>query len=152
VESLAGGAAHGGRDQAGQASVGAPDRPVAPAAMITLLVVDDHLGFRGTLEAVLRSAGDLFVLASAGGGEEAVTLAAALRPQVVVMDLVMPGVTGVDATRRMLAGPEPPVVVALSGSRTLIRDALAAGAACALLKESDPEDLLAAIRAAAGEA
>jgi CheY-like chemotaxis protein len=116
VESLAGGAAHGGRDQAGQASVGAPDRPVAPAAMITLLVVDDHPGFRGTLEAVLSSARDLFGTppssasrcgtrgaGSSSDGREAVALARETTPDVVLMDLEMPGLNGIQATQALAA-------------------------------------------------
>jgi DNA-binding NarL/FixJ family response regulator len=74
---------------------------------------------------------------------------AQLRPRVVVMDLAMPGMTGVDATRRLMAGSEPPAVVALSGSRELMRDAVAAGARGTLLKEADLTELLATIRVVA---
>jgi DNA-binding NarL/FixJ family response regulator len=77
-------------------------------------------------------------------------LTAELQPQVVVMDLAMPGVNGVEATRRVRSKQEPPAVVALSGSRELIREAVAAGAAYTLLKDVDPEQLLRVIRAAAG--
>ena len=89
------------------------------------------------------------MIGSARGGAEAVNLAAALQPRVVVMDLAMPGVDGVQATRVIRSRGRTPVVVALSGSRELMREALAAGAAFAVLKEEEPERLLAVIRAAA---
>jgi DNA-binding NarL/FixJ family response regulator len=116
---------------------------------ITVLVVDDHAGFRYALESLIRSAGDLVLLGSARGGEEAVLLTSALRPRVVVMDLAMPGVNGVEATRRVRGQRPRPVVVALSGSHELTRDAVAAGAAFTVLKDVDPERLLQVIRAAA---
>jgi DNA-binding NarL/FixJ family response regulator len=118
--------------------------------LITVLVVDDHAGFLGALERLLRSTPDLVLVGSACGGEEGVSLAAQLRPRVVVMDLAMPGLSGVEATRRVRSQREPPTVVALSGSRELMRDAIAAGAAFTLLKEVDPAQLLTVIRAAAG--
>ena len=73
-------------------------------------------------------------------------MSAQLHPRVVVMDLAMPGMTGVDATRHLMAGREPPAVVALSGSRELMRDAIAAGARGTLLNEADLTELLATIR------
>jgi DNA-binding NarL/FixJ family response regulator len=116
---------------------------------ITVMIVDDHPGFRGALERLVRSASDLVLVGSANGGVEAVALAARLSPQVVVMDLGMARVNGVEATRRVRAQPRPPVVVALSGSRELTKDAVAAGAAITLLKDVDPDELLAVIRSAA---
>jgi DNA-binding NarL/FixJ family response regulator len=115
----------------------------------TVLVVDDHAGFRRALESLVRSAGDLILLGSACGGEEALRLSAQLRPRVVVMDLGMPGVNGVEATRRLCGQGLAPVVVALSGSHELIREAVAAGAAFTVLKDEDPQRLLDVIRAAA---
>jgi DNA-binding NarL/FixJ family response regulator len=116
---------------------------------ITVLVVDDHAGFRRALEGLLRNTPDLDLVGSACGGEEAVALTARIRPRVVIMDLAMPGLNGVDATRRVLAQVGPPTVVALSGSRELMRDAVAAGAALTLLKDVDPAELLDLIRSAA---
>jgi DNA-binding NarL/FixJ family response regulator len=116
---------------------------------LTVLVVDDHAGFRRALESLVRSAGDLILLGSACDGEQAVRLSAELRPRVVVMDLGMPGVNGVEATRRVRGQQLPPVVVALSGSHELIREAVAAGAAFTVLKDEDPQRLLEVIRAAA---
>jgi DNA-binding NarL/FixJ family response regulator len=117
----------------------------------TVMVADDHAGFRGALERLVSSTADLLLVGSACGGEDAVAQAARLRPQVVVMDLSMPGVSGVDATRRVRALPRPPAVVALSGSRELTSDAIAAGAAFSLLKDVHPDELLAVIRAAASQ-
>ena len=113
---------------------------------IPVLVVDDHPGVRRALETVLRRAPGLRLVGSASNGEEAVLMSEQLHPRVVVMDLAMPGMTGVDATRRLMAQREPPAVVALSGSRELMRDAVAAGARGTLLKEADLTELLATIR------
>ena len=73
-------------------------------------------------------------------------MSARLEPRVVVMDLSIPGVSGVEATRQLMLQPGPPAVVALSGSRELMRDAIAAGACRALLKEGDLSELLTTIR------
>ena len=117
-----------------------------PPETIPVLVVDDHPGFRRALERALDRAPGLRLVGAASNGEEALRMSAQLRPRVVVMDLAMPGMTGVDATRRLMAGREPPAVVALSGSRELMRDAVAAGARGTLLKEADLTELLATIR------
>ena len=121
-----------------------------PPETIAVLVVDDHPGFRRALERALDRAPGLRLVGAASNGEEALRMSARLRPRVVVMDLAMPGMTGVDATRRLMAGREPPAVVALSGSRELMRDAVAAGARGTLLKEADLTELLATIRLVAG--
>jgi DNA-binding NarL/FixJ family response regulator len=118
--------------------------------MVRVIVVDDHDGFRAALEAVLRATVDLRVVGSASNAQEAIALAARLVPDVVVMDLVMPGVNGVEATRRLRCSPRPPPVIALSGSRALMREAVAAGAALTFLKDADPADLIAGIRTLAG--
>ena len=116
------------------------------AEAIPVLVVDDHPGCRRALEEALRRAPGVRLVGCASTGEEALIMSAQLRPRVVVMDLAMPGMTGVDATRRLMAEREPPAVVALSGSRELMRDAVAAGARGTLLKEADLTELLATIR------
>jgi DNA-binding NarL/FixJ family response regulator len=117
--------------------------------MTTVLVADDHPGFRCALESLLRSTDDLLLVGSACGGEEAVVLSARLHPQVVVMDLAMPGVDGVEATRRVRHQLQPPAVVALSGSREWMRAAVDAGATATVLKDVHPDALLDAIREAA---
>jgi DNA-binding NarL/FixJ family response regulator len=119
------------------------------APPITVLVADDHPRFRRALETALRRAPGLAVVGCARNGEEAVLMTLRLRPRVVVMDLTMPGMSGVEATRRLMAQREPPAVVALSGSRELMRDAIAAGASSTLLKEADLSELLARIRVVA---
>lgn len=116
-----------------------------------MLVVDDHPGFRCALERLLGRAGGLEVVGCASDGAEAVDLAARLRPDVVIMDLAMPVLSGVDATRRIRAAQQPPVVIALSGSRAMWREARAAGAACTILKDEDPEQLVATVRAVIGD-
>jgi DNA-binding NarL/FixJ family response regulator len=116
---------------------------------ITVLVVDDHPGFRSALERALRRAPDLRLVGSARSGEEAIVMSGRLEPRVVVMDLAMPGISGVEATRELMRQRRPPAVVALSGSRELMRDAIAAGACRALLKEGDLTELLTSIRDAA---
>lgn len=122
-----------------------------PREAIPVLVVDDHPGFRRALENALRRAPGLHLVGSARNGEEALLMSAQLQPRVVVMDLAMPGMTGVDATRRLMAQRKPPGVVALSGSRELMRDAVAAGARGTLLKEADLTELLATIRLVAAD-
>jgi len=127
------------------AHTGGPDGSEA----ITVLVVDDHPGFRLALERALRRSPGLRLVGSARSGDEAVAMSARLEPRVVVMDLAMPGMSGVAATRRLMGQQSPPAVVALSGSRELMRDAIAAGACRALLKEGDLTELLTTIRLAA---
>jgi DNA-binding NarL/FixJ family response regulator len=116
---------------------------------ITVLVVDDHPGFRRALERALRRSPGLRLVGSARSGDEAIAMSARLEPRVVVMDLAMPGMSGVEATRRLMEQLDAPAVVALSGSRELMRDAIAAGACRALLKEGDLTELLTTIRLAA---
>jgi DNA-binding NarL/FixJ family response regulator len=118
---------------------------------VTVVVADDHDGYRDAIETVLRASPGVSLIGSARDGAGAVAMVARLHPQVVVIDLVMPGMTGVDATRRILGGSEPPAVVAISASRTLMREARAAGAAATLLKDVEPAELLSAIRAAAAD-
>jgi DNA-binding NarL/FixJ family response regulator len=117
---------------------------------VTVLIVDDHPRVRAALGSLLGSSDALCLVGSACSGEEALELAAALCPAVIVMDLAMPGLGGVEAIRRIRAFRQPPVVVALSGSRELMRDAVAAGAAVTVLKDEDPQRLLEVIAAASG--
>jgi DNA-binding NarL/FixJ family response regulator len=119
--------------------------------MTRVLLVDDHQLVRAGLAALLETAGDLEVVGQAADGNQAVELAGSLEPDVVLMDLSMPVMDGVEATRRLLAErPGTHVVVLTSFSdRERVNEALAAGAIGYLLKDSDPADLLAAVRAAA---
>ena len=119
--------------------------------MITILLVDDHQLVRAGLRALLESVDDLRVIGEAGDGDAAVDLAVAERPDVVLMDLSMPRVDGVEATRRLAAaGVDTRVVVLTSfADQPRVQAALAAGAVGYLLKDSDPRDVIAAVRQAA---
>ena len=119
--------------------------------MTRVLVVDDHAMVRAGITALLSSTEDLEVVGQAPDGESAVAARAATGPDVVLMDLSMPVVDGVEATRRMVAeDPEVRVVVLTSFSdRERVADALEAGAVGYQLKDCEPSELLAAVRAAA---
>jgi DNA-binding NarL/FixJ family response regulator len=123
--------------------------------MIAVLVIDDHPVVRSGLAQLLDRAEGISLAGVAADGAGGVELAMAERPDVVLMDLEMPGMDGIEATARIRAArPETQVVVLTSFSdRERILDALDAGAAGYLLKDAEPEDLLRGIRAAAaGEA
>ena len=116
--------------------------------MIRVLIVDDHAIVRTGLSQLLGTADDLELVGAAGSGADAVTLAAELRPDVVLMDLSMPGTDGISATAQIVAAnPDAHVLVLTSFSdQARILDALQAGAEGYLLKHSEPEVILAGIR------
>jgi DNA-binding NarL/FixJ family response regulator len=118
---------------------------------IRVLLAEDHNLVRAGLEDLLANVSDFEVVGAAADGAEAVALAAERRPQVVLMDLLMPEVDGIEATRRIVqADPGVQVVVLTSFSdRARIVDALDAGAVGFLLKDAEPDDLFRGIRAAA---
>ncbi|MFE6868705.1 response regulator [Kitasatospora sp. NPDC057692] len=119
--------------------------------MTRVLIVDDQVLIRAGLAALVRAAPGLDLVGEAVDGEEAVALAARLRPDVVVMDLRMPGVDGVAATRRILSAAEEPrprvLVLTVLDLDEYVYGALRAGASGFLLKETPPERLLRAITA-----
>ena len=119
--------------------------------MIRVLIVDDHHLVRAGLVTLLGAAPDIQVAGEAADGEQALAAAAATGPDVVLMDLSMPVLDGVAATRRLLAERPGTRVVALTSfsDRQRVTDILAAGATGYVLKDCRPEDLLAAVRAAA---
>jgi DNA-binding NarL/FixJ family response regulator len=119
--------------------------------MIRVLVVDDHQLVRVGLTTLLRAAEDIEVVGEAADGQQAIDVARAVRPDVTLMDLSMPVLDGVAATRLLLADSPGMRVVALTSfsDRQRVTDVLAAGAIGYLLKDSKPDDLLAAVRAAA---
>jgi DNA-binding NarL/FixJ family response regulator len=118
---------------------------------IRIVIADDHAVVRGGLEQLLSTADDVLLVGAAADGAEAIETACAQQPDVVLMDLSMPNVDGVEATRRIVtADPEARVVVLTSfGDDRHISDALDAGAVGYVLKHAGPDELLDAIRAAA---
>ena len=123
--------------------------------MIRVVIADDHGVVRAGLAQLLATFPDVELVGSASNGEEAVSLSAARGPDVVLMDLEMPVLDGIEATRRIRAAqPDVAVVVLTSFSdRERILSALDAGAAGYLLKDAEPDALARAIGAAArGEA
>ncbi len=120
--------------------------------MIRTLIVDDHGIVREGLERLLESFDDITVVGVAQSGDDAVKAVPALRPDVILMDLEMPGeLDGVGATRALVDANVPSKVLILTSfvDRTKILQALDAGAVGYLLKDSPSEDLVRAVRAAA---
>jgi DNA-binding NarL/FixJ family response regulator len=119
--------------------------------MIRVLVVDDHAVVRRGLTGLLDSADDVTVVGVAVDGESAVALAREHRPDVVLMDLQMPGVDGVEATQRILSEEVADGVLVLTSfsDTERILAALDAGAVGYLLKDAEPHELLDGIRAVA---
>lgn len=119
--------------------------------MIRVLLADDHRLLRAGLESLLTSAGDISVVAAASDGREAVEAAADSAPDVILMDLSMPRMGGVEATRAIVTANPDAVVVALTAfsDRELVLDAIDAGAVGYLLKDSEPGELISGVRAAA---
>jgi DNA-binding NarL/FixJ family response regulator len=120
-----------------------------------VVLVDDHPVFRDGLAGLLRTAGDVDVVAVGGTGDEAVELTTRLRPDVLVIDLHMPGTGGVEAIRRLAAAGQASAVLVLTmdDGDALVVEAVRAGARGYLLKDSVPETVLNAVRAVArGEA
>jgi DNA-binding NarL/FixJ family response regulator len=119
-----------------------------PAGPIRVLLVDDQALVRAGFRMVIDSQPDLTVVGEAGDGLAGVQQAQRLRPDIVVMDVRMPVLDGIEATRRVVAQPDPPKVVVLT-TFDLDEHALAAiraGASGFLLKDAPPEDMLAALR------
>jgi len=119
--------------------------------MITVLVADDHPIVRGGIVALLQSADDIEVVGEATTGLEAVERAIELEPQLVLMDLRMPGIDGDEATARILAQRPGIRVIVLTTyeSDTSILSAIEAGASGYLLKAAPQEEILAGIRSVA---
>lgn len=119
--------------------------------MIRVLLADDHTLIRAGLRMVVAAQPDLTVVGEAGDGREAVSMAQNLKPDVVVMDIGMPGLNGIEAARQIRAAlPETQVVMlSMHSDEAYILRALRAGAKAYLLKDSAEPDLARAIRAAA---
>jgi NarL family two-component system response regulator LiaR len=119
---------------------------------IRVLIVDDHAMVRRGLAAFLKAKPDLLLVGEAANGGEAITLCERLLPDVVLMDLMMPGMSGAEATKVISSRwPEVRVIALTSfGDKEMVREALSAGALSYLLKNVSAEDLAEAIRAACG--
>ncbi|GAA2030475.1 response regulator [Catenulispora yoronensis] len=124
--------------------------------MIRVLLADDDVLVRGGLRTLLASEGDITVVAEAANGADAVYAARTVRPDVIVMDVRMPGTDGTTATREIVSWPGPrPRILVLTTFDTddVVDEAIMAGADGFLLKRSTPEQLIAGIRTvAAGDA
>jgi DNA-binding NarL/FixJ family response regulator len=117
---------------------------------VRVLIVDDHPVTRDGLRSALSRAHDLEVVGEAGTGEEAVTAAVELRPDLVFMDVRMPGMGGIEATRAIRGAlPDTKVILfTIDESRAAISEAIQAGVSGYLLKDVTTEDLLRAARMA----
>ena len=139
-----------GRDTAGS------DAGVAAAGAVTaalrVLIVDDQAVVRLGFGALLGSQDDIAVVGSAGDGQQGVRLARQLRPDVVLMDIRMPVMDGIEATRQLTAADTPPRVLILTtfDLDDYVYDALRAGASGFLLKDATPEEILSAVRIVGG--
>ena len=116
--------------------------------MIRLLVVDDNAAIRTAVTELCAAAGDLAVVAECSDGGAAADAARKSRPDVVLMDLSMPGTGGLTATRELLAEQPDARVVVLTGSFSVesVREAADVGAVGYLVKDGDPAELLRRVR------
>ena len=118
---------------------------------VSVLLVDDHALIRRGLADLIRYESDLKVAGEASNGQEAVEAAHKLNPDVIVMDLMMPEMDGVEATRRIKAErPDSRILILTTfGTSADVARAMAAGASGAIMKDAETDDQLAAIRAVA---
>lgn len=133
-----------------------PPSPASPASPASprIVVADDHALVRSGIIALLEAA-DLDVVGEAGTGQEAVALARELSPDVVLMDIRMPGMDGIEATAALTASDDPPRVLVLTtfDLDEYVYRALQSGASGFLLKDAPPDRLVDAVKTvAAGEA
>jgi DNA-binding NarL/FixJ family response regulator len=120
--------------------------------MLRVVVVDDHDAMRATVSRALADAEDIEVVGTCATGRDAVLTAQWVRPDVIVMDLSMPMMDGIEATRQILAD-QPDVRVLMhtaAGHTPQLQQALDAGAVAALTKSLDPTRIVSAVRAVAG--
>jgi len=120
-------------------------------AVLRILLADDHVTVRHGLKLLIESQGDMKVVAEASDGQSAVQQAVALKPDVIVMDISMPGMNGLVATRKLkeLQPDAPIVTLTRHGDDAYLQELLRAGVSGYVLKQSAPAELLQAIRAAA---
>lgn len=122
--------------------------------MIRVLIAEDHLMVRAGIRALLEKSGDIHVLGEASNGQEAVEMTEKLKPDVLVMDIMMPRMNGIQAAEniRKLRNPPPTHILLLSmyADKGLIYQALQTGVKGYVLKSSVSDELLNAVRAVAG--
>lgn len=125
--------------------------PSPESRRIRILLADDHAVVRNGFRMILVAQRDLEVVGEASNGRQAVEMAAALKPQLVVMDIAMPELNGIEATRQITRNHPGIRVLALSMQKdaVYVRETLRAGAKGYLLKDSGEQDFLAAVRAVA---
>ena len=118
---------------------------------IRILLADDHAVVRQGFKMILGAQPDMEIVGEAGNGREAVELAEELKPDVVVMDVAMPELNGIEATRRVTSSVPHARIIALSMHKdsVYVREVLRAGARGYLLKDSDAGELVSAVRAVA---
>jgi DNA-binding NarL/FixJ family response regulator len=119
---------------------------------LRVLIVDDQAVVRIGFSALLESQDDLEVVGSAGDGQQGIRLARQFRPDIVLMDIRMPLMDGIEATRQLTAMEAPPRVLILTtfDLDDYVYDALRAGASGFLLKDATPEEILSAVRIVGG--
>ena len=119
--------------------------------MIRVVIADDQTLVRSGFRMILEPEEDIEVVADVGEGAAAVAAAAALRPDGMLMDVRMPGMDGIEATRRIMRSDHPPQIVVLTtfDLDELVFEALRAGASAFLLKDASADQLVSAIRVAA---
>ena len=120
-------------------------------SVIRILLADDHVMVRKGFRLILQNEPDMEIVGEAGNGREALEQAETLHPDIVVMDVAMPELNGIEATRRLAAASPRTRVLALSMHKdsVYVREILRAGARGYLLKDSIDTDLVAAVRAVA---
>jgi DNA-binding NarL/FixJ family response regulator len=118
--------------------------------MIRILLADDHKPVRRAIRTLLQSSAGLEVVGEAGNGQEAISLAKRLRPEIVVMDVLMPKVNGLEAAKKIREFVPQTKVIFLSiySEFSLVQEALFAGGMAYVLKQESAYDLIEAIRAA----
>lgn len=128
-----------------------PENPAEEGGTVRIVVADDQAVIRAALTSLLHTRPDFSVVGQAADGAQAVDLATHCAPHVVLMDIRMPHMDGLEATRRIIQGPSAPRVVVLTtyDLDEYLYDALRAGASGFLLKHAPPEELLLGVRAAA---
>ena len=137
------------------ASTGSSQLPAGAASLppVRVVVVDDHPLLRDSIRSLLHGAGDMEWVGEAREGGEAVELVARTLPDVVLMDLSMPGIDGLSATRSIVGACPATQVLVLTSSidPARVRHSLGAGAAGVLTKDGDPSTILTGIRRVVGD-